>query len=174
MSQTQTNRCAGQKRRRERERRERCVLTHSGQRVDLRDPDPACVTLDDIARALAVCRRFAGAGISVAEHSVIVTRRLREQGHPPDVQLAGLLHDAAEAYTGDVIAPFKALIRGHRTLEARIDEAILHALGHAGLDLHNPTVKQADRWAIPQEAGMVGLGAKGARRAFLREYERLI
>ena len=66
MSQTQTNRCAGQKRRRERERRERCVLTHSGQRVDLRDPDPACVTLDDIARALAVCRRFAGAGISVA------------------------------------------------------------------------------------------------------------
>jgi 5'-deoxynucleotidase YfbR-like HD superfamily hydrolase len=168
------NRQRGQRRRRARERRERCVLTHSGLRVDLRNPDPATITLSDIARGLAACRRYAGRGLSVAEHSVLVCRRLRELEQPPDVQLAGLLHDAAEYVTGDVTRPTKACLRGFRALEDRIDSAILSALGLEHLDLHAAVVKRVDREVLEVEAGRDPLSAKAARRAWLREYQRLV
>jgi hypothetical protein len=172
---TTDRRSAGQRRRRERERLARCVLTHSGKRLDLREPDPSLIALADISHGLAWCRRFAGTGISVAEHSVIVCRRLRDLGEPPDVQLAGLLHDAAEAFTGDVIRPVKSLIRGHRKLEDRLDAAILAALAlPADLPLHSPVVKAADVWALGVERGRRDpMAAGAARKAFTREYRRL-
>jgi hypothetical protein len=152
---TTERRRAGQRRRRERERRERCVRTESGL-LDLRQPDPGAITLDDVAHGLAMCRRFAGKGISVAEHSVLVCKRLREQGASADVVLAGLLHDSAEAFTGDLIKPVKQLIRGWPKVEERIDAAVLDALilprELRGL-MHGPVVKSADVWALAVETG---------------------
>lgn len=176
-------RAAGQRRRRERERRERCVRTETGL-LDLRQPDPASITLDDVAHGLAMCRRFAGKGISVAEHSVLVSKRLRDTEAPAETVLAGLLHDSAEAFTGDLIRPVKQLISGWPKVEERIDAAVLDALllpqDLRGL-MHGPVCKEADLWALSVETGSndgppikLGMTAKAARKAFVREYRRCL
>jgi 5'-nucleotidase len=174
-------RSAGQRRRRERERLHRSVVTDSGAVVSLRDPDPTTISLGDIARGLAAVRRFNGRGRSVAEHSVDVARLLRKQGAPREVQLAGLYHDAAEAYTGDLVRPIKLLIAERvRRIEAALDATILQALGLEGLPLHDPRVKAADLTVLDIETGgrigvPVGpsMSARAAERAFLAEHARL-
>jgi uncharacterized protein len=157
------------------------VLTHSGHRLDLRDPDPSLIRLEDVAHGLAWCRRFAGTGISVAEHSILCARRAREQGEDPEVVTALLLHDAAEAFTGDVIHPVKALIVGMRKLEKALDAAILAALDLPTdlIERNHATVKVYDTWAYGVEVGAhdgppirLGMTARAAERAFTREHER--
>ncbi len=170
-----TRRQEGQRRRRERERHARCVELPSGARLDLRAPDPSAITFDDVALRLAACPRFAGEGIPVAAHSVLVCRMLQEQGEPEAVQLAGLMHDCAEAFTGDLIKPTKALIPGWRRIEERIERAIMQALG-LDVDLHAPVVKAADVAALAVETleGYDGIRTRRAGElAFRREYARL-
>lgn len=186
----------GQKRRHARIRQGRCTHLHSGATLDLRSPDPSVITLDDVSFALAHTCRFPGQAPrwhSVAEHSIIVAQHLREQGESADKVLAGLLHDASEMGLSDIPTPVKSLIRGHRRIEGKLDEAILKALGlPADLPLHDPVVKAADRhvlavevtcllkakWdGVPEYVGpriKLGMAAKAADKAFKREYRRCI
>lgn len=86
------------------------LRTYNGHDIDMLAPEPGDIVLGDIAHALAMSCRFGGhcsMHYSVAEHSVAVADWLRDRGHGEDVQRAGLLHDAAEAYIGDVISPMK-------------------------------------------------------------------
>lgn len=92
------------------------ITTFTGRVVDLLDPKPDTICLEDIARGLAMQCRFNGhirRFYSVAEHSVRVSRWLLYQCGPGEILIAqqGLLHDAAEAYVGDLIGPMKALLR---------------------------------------------------------------
>ena len=109
--------------------------TSRGRALDLLDPDLDDVDLDEVARALAQTCRYNGCTLryySVAEHCVLVSRALERDGHPRLVQLAGLLHDAAEAYTGDITWPVQAVLwlestgaRGaYRAMQSRLDELI--------------------------------------------------
>jgi len=127
------------------------IQTHSGQRVSILDPDPNDIKLEDIAWALAHQCRFAGhckKFYSVAEHSMLVASYL-----PRELSLAGLLHDAAEAYIIDVPSPLKALIPNYRTYETKFELAIALAF-----DLKHPTmevrkrIKLADKVALATEA----------------------
>jgi hypothetical protein len=80
----------------------------SGVQAQMQDVD-----VYDIAHALAQANRFSGHAArpySVAEHSLLVAHLLQRQGATPIVQLAGLLHDAHEAYTGDMASPTKVAI----------------------------------------------------------------
>lgn len=73
-------------------------------------PEPQEITLDTIANTLARLIRFGGRWIkplSVARHSIWVSRSLEDQGEPASTQLCGLMHDAAEAYTCDIPQPLK-------------------------------------------------------------------
>lgn len=81
------------------------VMTASGRMVSLTDPDPESLHLPDIAMHLACIRRFNGLGISVDLHSILVSEHL-----PLEFALAGLLHDAHEAYTGDISRPMRRAI----------------------------------------------------------------
>lgn len=84
--------------------------TCSGRMVDLLAPSTADIRLPDIAHHLARVCRFGGAVdsyYSVASHCVYVSRGLASAGYSPYIQAAGLLHDAAEAYLGDVVAGLK-------------------------------------------------------------------
>jgi uncharacterized protein len=169
----------GQRLRREREHWARCVDLPSGKKLDLRHPSPDVITVRDVATRLAACPRFAGEGISVAAHSVLVCQRLREQGHPPDVQMAGLLHDCAEFATGDLIRPVKLLVRNFRGIERGVEEAVMQALGLAHIDLHDPDVKAADEWSLSVETGKYDgppirliKTRSVALKHFLREYSR--
>jgi hypothetical protein len=105
----------------------------SGRRLNLLDPSPLDIEIEDIAHGLARVARWNGQTIgphvfSVAQHSLLVdwiaghlapsaSRRTRQQV---------LLHDAAEYVIGDMISPFKAVIGGaYRETEARILEAVM-------------------------------------------------
>jgi len=99
-----------------------CMVTFSGIVFDLMNPDPDLIRLEDIAHGLAFNCRWNGATkryYSIAEHSLRVSRRCVS----PGMQLAGLLHDAEEAYWGDMIKPLKEIIRinSPEVLERMVD-----------------------------------------------------
>lgn len=107
--------------------------TFSGLDMNLEAPAPAMVRMADIAHHLATINRYAGAAsfpISVAQHCLIVERILGQMKAGPLIQLVGLLHDAHEAYLGDVVRPVKSLLArkpfpaGLETIEAAVDGAI--------------------------------------------------
>jgi len=104
----------------------------SGRRLDLLDPSPFDIEIEDIAHGLARVARWNGqtlgeAIFSVAQHSVLVERVgvHLNPGWGAREQLHALLHDAAEYVIGDMISPFKAVIGdAYKDTEARIQAAV--------------------------------------------------
>ena len=104
------------------------IETYTGGRFRPFDPRPADVCLPDIAAGLAHTCRFGGhcrQFYSVAQHSLHVSREFDE----PRLQLLALLHDAGEAYVGDIPRPVKAELDQIERVEAAIREAVWTALG---------------------------------------------
>jgi len=98
------------------------IQTISGRKFPLAEPDPNQIDIEDIAHALSMLCRFNGhctQFYSVAEHSVHVSHEIND-----DLALAGLLHDAAEAYLGDVPSPLKKELSQFKTFEHRMEMAI--------------------------------------------------
>ncbi len=98
------------------------IMLASGALFDILDPEGSDFTLQDIAHGLGRVCRFAGQSsrfYSVAEHCVHVARLV-----PLAHARAALLHDASEAFIGDVTRPLKALLPDYREIEARIEDAI--------------------------------------------------
>ena len=104
----------------------------SGRRLDLLDPSPLDVEIDDIAHGLARVARWNGQTVgphafSVAQHCVVVEElavRLKP-GLENRWRLAALLHDAPEYVIGDMISPFKAALGlDYRAFEDRLERAI--------------------------------------------------
>ncbi|WP_201861078.1 YfbR-like 5'-deoxynucleotidase [Microvirga soli] len=134
----------------------------SGRRLNLLDPSPLDVELDDIAHGLARVARWNGQTIgghifSVAQHSLLV-EAIAAHTSPEmsrEWRLAVLLHDAPEYVIGDIISPFKAVIGdAYKTIEAGLLAAI-HL--HFGLPAQPAAalkrfIKQADRQAAFLEA----------------------
>lgn len=103
----------------------------SGRRLDLLDPTPVDIEIEDIAHGLAFVARWNGqtAGdwpYSVAEHSLLVEEIFRRLGGmDPRWCLAALLHDAPEYVIGDMISPVKTAVGpGYAELDARLTAAI--------------------------------------------------
>ena len=104
----------------------------SGRRLDLLDPSPFDVEVDDIAQGLARVARWNGQtqgdhAFSVAEHSVVVEQLCGQLQPlwPAKWRLAALLHDAAEYVIGDMISPVKAAVGpGYEALDDRLAAAI--------------------------------------------------
>lgn len=123
------------------------IMLHSGISFDLKKPSPSLFNISDIAHSLSKLCRFGGHTpffYSVAQHCVLVSDLL-----PLKLQLAGLLHDAAEAYIGDVTAPLKHLLPEYREIEQSIERALFSAFGiHYPLDAQ---VKLADELILQAE-----------------------
>ncbi len=109
-------------------------------------PRPADVDLVDIAHGLAYQCRFNGhcsEFYSVADHSLRVAAVMAVGG--PAAELAGLLHDAAESYLGDLVRPIKRELRQFYDLERRNQFAIFEGLGvPIGPDDYAASVREAD------------------------------
>lgn len=116
------------------------ILTSTGLYFDLRSPEHSEFRLIDIAHALAHTCRFAGhcsTFYSVAQHSVHVSELV-----PHEHKWSALLHDAAEAYIGDVSAPLKSLLPDYRKIERNIEA---HLFADLGVQIPMPAcVKRAD------------------------------
>jgi 5'-deoxynucleotidase YfbR-like HD superfamily hydrolase len=147
----------------------------SGRRLDLLDPSPLDIEIEDIAHGLARVARWNGQttgahAFSVAQHSVIVEEIAAHirPGLDPKWRLAALLHDAAEYVIGDMISPFKAALGyDYKTFEERLETAI-HL--RFGLPPKTPAdvkklLKQADRacayFEAVQLAGFTAAEAEG-------------
>lgn len=134
----------------------------SGRRLDLIDPSPLDIEIEDIAHGLARVARWNGQThgrhiFSVAQHTVLV-ERLAEALDPDITQqtrLAVLLHDGAEYVVGDIISPFKAVLGDtYKDIEKRLLQAIHIRFGLPGR-LPAPmtrAIKRADQIAAFYEA----------------------
>ena len=149
----------------------------SGRRLDLLDPSPLDVEIEDIAHGLARVARWNGQTIgahifSVAQHTLLVEEIARRRVGAVDrrLGLALLLHDAPEYVIGDMISPFKAVIGGsYKAVEKRLLAAIHLRFGlppELPDDVVN-IVKAADRGSAFLEATrLAGFSAEEARRFF--------
>ena len=96
--------------------------TVSGKIIDLENPDPEKICINDIAWALSRIVRYTGHTVqripyTVGQHSIVVSSMARKAAVEADaseldieiISILGLLHDAAEAYTGDISGPLKKI-----------------------------------------------------------------
>lgn len=165
------------------------TLLRSGKYFDFCAPTADMVVIEDIAHALAHMCRFGGHAhrfYSVAEHSVHVSHLV-----PPELALAGLLHDSPEYVLGDVISPLKRIMPGYRVLERALSPVIL---GKFGLEFPLPeAVREADlrmllteqhqvmcngdNWGLPvtrpAERQVLFLSPKAATAQFLLRFDEL-
>lgn len=122
------------------------IETVSGKRVTFLNPQPEQFDIQDIAYSLANQCRFNGhvPFYSVAEHCVYVASKL-----PRHKMLAGLLHDASEAYLSDIPTPVKNFLPEYKTIETHLQSALNV---HFGIDTYDDDVKDQDWQATQNEA----------------------
>lgn len=151
----------------------------SGRRLNLLDPSPLDIEIEDIAHGLSRVARWNGqtsgdCAFTVAQHCIVVVDLIeRFKVNPtPQWRLAGLLHDAAEYVIGDLISPFKAAVGlDYKALETSLQRAI-HI--RVGLPPDMPKsaqtlIKRADRASAYLEATqLAGFESAEAGRLFGR------
>jgi len=166
------------------------IPTYTGRLVDVLNLNWRDICIEDIAHALSNYCRFTGHvrhHYSVAQHSILVSHVV-----PQRFALHGLLHDASEAYLGDISRPLKYsdVMAKYRILERRTQETIN---GVFGLTINEPKeVKHADNVVLatelrdlfdrveenlglpePMKQPIQELGPKTAERMFLERYKEL-
>lgn len=147
--------------------------TVTGRLVDVANPDPDSICIDDIAWGCSRIPRFCGQTITavpynVAQHSVFVAEEVEKMlgeeivnsdgisNSPTNILLAALLHDGAECYTGDLPSPVKHLPELHPIIK-RIEDGLMTAI-YTNLEIPPPTeyelmlIKRADKIAQKIEA----------------------
>ena len=169
------------------------MQTYTGGAYWPLDPRPQDVRIDDIAHALSMICRYGGhcsQFYSVAEHSWHVSNMV-----PAEFALAGLLHDAAEAYLGDVIRPIKGSLQNYREIEAlnweviakRFDLPVVLADEVHKVDndmcviesraLMHPSPIPDDDWrvnaVVPDHVWLNYWSPADAKAAFLRRFKKL-
>jgi len=149
----------------------------SGRRLDLLDPTPMDIEIEDIAHGLAFVARWNGQtrgefAYSVAEHSLLVERLFERvvPTAPPKWRLAALLHDAPEYVIGDMISPVKAAVgKDYGDLDDRLAAAIHLRFGLPAQVPQNvkKQIKRADRLSAWMEATQIaGFEETEANRFF--------
>lgn len=126
---------------------ENAIRTYTGKSLDLKHLRQDMICIEDIVHGLSHTMRFAGqldAPYSVLQHSVLVALNVSKEN-----QLAALLHDASEAFLGDMPSPFKKMMPDYQKLEADLMQVIALKFG---FDYPLPVeVKECDRHFLDVE-----------------------
>ncbi len=157
----------------------------SGRRLDLLDPTPMDIEVEDIAHGLAFVARWNGQtrgdyAYSVAEHSLLVEQifALQSPAAPVKWRLAALLHDAPEYVIGDMISPVKAAVGpAYGELDARLAAAIHLRFGLPAVlpKAVKARIKRADKVSAWLEATQIaGFSEVEAARFFGRPPEEVL
>lgn len=129
----------------------------SGHYLDLANPMPDQFEIDDIAGGLSRICRFGGQCpqfYSVAEHSIVCAEIALRDGLPREAVEAALMHDASEAFVGDVVKPLKIMMPEYDRIEARI----LKVIGERydiDFERWRSQVKQIDRDVLIAERNLL-------------------
>jgi hypothetical protein len=121
------------------------IMLHSGAWFDFCAPASSDFTIEDIAHGLSNICRYSGqcrSFYSVAEHSILVSETA------VGYEFEALLHDAAEAFLGDITRPLKQMLPEYKRIEAEVERAILDRFG---VGLLPPQVKKADLRVLAAE-----------------------
>jgi hypothetical protein len=179
------------------------IQTFSGRAFDFQAPDPAAICLEDIAHALSQLCRFNGHCCrfeSVAEHSWLVAKRALEilppglhgRGLDLAVTRTALMHDAAEAYIGDVVTPLRRALRCaalvaleqtinqlvasrfHLDVSPEVSAVVMQAdLDLLAIEQHDLMVAPPQPWGLPAPPSntrvkIIGMSPQQANQTFLR------
>lgn len=158
------------------------IRTFEGNYVDVLNPDPGTIEIDDIAHGLSQICRFAGHTkkfFSVAQHSVECVQRLQGRTQDKKILLTMLMHDATEAYIGDLARPIKRRIPQYKTVENILMDVIA-----TKYDLHfpfPPVIKKIDNLQLEIEHNglmrcsqyLECMEPKDAKQIFLAYYSTL-
>lgn len=166
------------------------IQTYTGKKFHLTNPQPDDIDIYDIAHHLSQLCRFVGASsrfYSVAQHSILLSHRVLEE-----YALWGLLHDAAEAYLGDVVTQMKRRMYIYKEMEQKVLRTIAE---HFNLEWPMPrTIKEADLrmlvtekrdvmratdldWELeakPYDQFIMPIGCVQAEISFLSRYDTII
>ena len=131
------------------------ILTVSGNLVHFLDPQQEDIEIEDIAHSLARTIRWGGhthTALSVAQHSVNVSRIVKANGGNEATQLHALLHDGSEAYIADLPRPVKAHCRDYQEIEDHLQAVIYQTFGLEDHHLYRKMTDRADLEAMSWEA----------------------
>jgi hypothetical protein len=127
------------------------IMLQSGAYFDLLDPAGSVFTIEDIAHGLSMTCRFAGQCrefYSVAEHSWHTSFLV-----PKELAMEALMHDAAEAFIGDVTRPLKSLLPEYKAIERSIEAEV--AAQFSLSDIDHPAIKRADLLMLHAEQAVM-------------------
>ena len=132
--------------------------TYKGHDFNVLRPKADMIDIEDIAHALSMICRFNGhvsQYYSVAQHSVLVASACSDE-----FALYGLLHDASEAYIGDVISPTKPILRNYQDIEHNIMQVICKKFGIDLTDECESHIKERDLRMLLTEASQLAPNLK--------------
>lgn len=143
-----------------------------GRLVDINNMHCSNLDVAEMARTLQRIPRYNGHQNfewTVGQHSLLVAKILKDKGYSADVQLAGLLHDASEAYINDIIRPIKVYLTEYFKYEAKVENAILYKFGLRPLDDYE--YREADDLALYAESvKLIGLNNDWVKQ-YTKEFE---
>lgn len=122
------------------------IMLSSGKQFDFLDPHNSEFDIEDVAHGLAHVCRYAGQCndfYSVAEHSLLVSDMVEEYA------FEALLHDASEAFIGDITRPLKQLVPEFKKIEAVVEDAVIERFGMRRD--YRAAVKEADLRVLAAE-----------------------
>jgi len=165
--------------------------TFTGKQFWTLDPKKEEIDIKDIAHSLAFQCRFNGhceKFYSIAQHSILVSKIV-----PKKFALAGLLHDASETYTGNIVRPLKTFIVNFKEIELEVEKTIFEKFNVKEID--HIEIKKADNIALVTEMRdlmkeppekwnedglfetcsekIIPLNPEEAEKEFLKEFEKL-
>jgi uncharacterized protein len=149
------------------------IRLSSGRYLDLLDPQPEAFTFHDVASALAKICRFGGQidhFYSVAEHAFHCYGVAELDRLPKQTQWDVLMHDAAEAFLGDMVKPLKMILPAYCEIEKRMEAALSVKFG---VNFDNPAIKPIDHALLIAERNQLFSGPDAQRWAGEEQVRRV-